>query len=78
MSETVLDRVRRVACEELSVSPEEVQEHSSLSELLDLDSLDVVELFMALEAEFQIEIPDEDISNLYTVADIVAYIEKTL
>ena len=78
MSETVLDRVRRVVCEELSVSPEEVQEHSSFIEDLEADSLDFVELIMALEAEFQIEIPDDDVSTLKTVADVVAYIEKTL
>lgn len=78
MSETVLERVRRVVCEELSVSAEEVQEHTSFFDDLEADSLDVVELVMALEAEFRVEIPDDDVSSLKTVADVVAYIEKTL
>ncbi len=78
MSETVLDRVRRVVCEELNVSPEEVQDHSSFVEDLEADSLDVVELIMALEGEFGIEVPDDDAASLKTVADVAAYIEKTL
>ena len=75
MSATVLDRVKKVTCEELGVSDTEVKEASSFTDDLGADSLDVVELVMALEEEFGIDIPDDDVNNLKTVGDAVTYIE---
>ncbi|MCB0825174.1 MAG: acyl carrier protein [Fimbriimonadaceae bacterium] len=75
MSNTVFDRVKKVVCEELGVSEGEVTETASFTDDLGADSLDVVELVMALEDEFGTEIPDDDVANLKTVGDAVKYIE---
>ena len=75
MSATVLERVKKVTCEELGVNDNEVKEESSFTDDLGADSLDVVELVMALEEEFGIDIPDDDVTNLKTVGDAVTYIE---
>lgn len=76
MSATVFERVKKVTCEELGVSDSEVKEESSFTDDLGADSLDVVELVMALEEEFGIDIPDDDVTNLKTVGDAVKYIES--
>lgn len=76
MSATILERVKKVACEELGVTESEVKEESSFTDDLGADSLDVVELVMALEEEFGIDIPDDDVANLKTVGDAVKYIEE--
>lgn len=75
MSNTVFDRVKKVVCEELGVSEGEVTDIASFTDDLGADSLDVVELVMALEDEFGTEIPDDDVANLKTVGDAVAYIK---
>ncbi|MBS1723494.1 MAG: acyl carrier protein [Armatimonadetes bacterium] len=75
MSATVLERVKKVTCEELGVSENEVTETASFTDDLGADSLDVVELVMAFEEEFGIDIPDDDVTNLKTVGDAVTYIE---
>ncbi|MBS1715629.1 MAG: acyl carrier protein [Armatimonadetes bacterium] len=75
MSATVLERVKKVTCEELGVSENEVIETASFTDDLGADSLDVVELVMALEEEFGIDIPDDDVTNLKTVGDAVNYIQ---
>lgn len=72
----VLERVKKVTVEELNVKPEEVVESASFQEDLGADSLDVVELVMAFEDEFGIDIPDDEVSSIRTVGDAVAYIEK--
>lgn len=71
-----LDRVRKVVVEQLDVSEDEVTPTASFVEDLGADSLDVVELIMAFEEEFQIEIPDEDAEKIATVADAVNYIDE--
>lgn len=76
MSQAVLDRVKKVVVEELGVKEEEVVETASFTEDLGADSLDVVEFVMALEDEFDIEIPDEEVSDIKTVGDAVKYIAK--
>lgn len=76
MSATVLERVKKVTCEELGVSETEVKEEASFTDDLGADSLDVVELVMAFEEEFGIDIPDDDVPNLKTVQDAVSYIES--
>jgi acyl carrier protein len=75
MSATTFERVRKVTCEELGVSESEVTETSSFTDDLGADSLDVVELVMAFEEEFGIDIPDDDVANLKTVGDAVTYID---
>lgn len=77
-AEDILTRVRRVVVEELGVKEEEVQPNSSFTEDLGADSLDVVELVMALEDEFGLEIPDTDTVDMKTVQDSVDYIAAKL
>ena len=72
----VFDDVRGVVVEQLSVAPEAVKLESKIIEDLGADSLDVVELVMALEAKFEVEIPDGDAEKLITINDVVSYIEK--
>ena len=76
MSATVLDRVKKVTCEELGVSETEVTETASFVDDLGADSLDLVELVMALEEEFGVDVPDDDAAGLKTVGDAVKYIES--
>lgn len=76
MSQAVLDRVKKVVVEELGVKEEEVVETASFTEDLGADSLDVVEFVMALEDEFGIDIPDEEVGEIKTVGDAVSYITK--
>lgn len=76
MSATILERVIKVTCEELGVSESEVKPESSFTDDLGADSLDVVELVMAFEEEFGIDIPDDDVANLKTVQEAANYIES--
>lgn len=71
----MLEKVKAVVVEQLDCKPEEVKEDSKFIEDLGADSLDVVELVMALEEEFDIEIPDEDAEGILTVGDALKYIE---
>ncbi|MBL6969944.1 MAG: acyl carrier protein [Campylobacterales bacterium] len=71
----MLEKVKEVVVEQLDCDPAEVKEDSKFIEDLGADSLDVVELVMALEEEFDIEIPDEDAEGILTVADALKYIE---
>ena len=72
---SVPDRVKEIIVEQLGVSPEQVTETASFVDDLRADSLDTVELVMALEEEFDIEIPDEDAEKIKTVQDAIKYIE---
>src|SRR5579862_6440886 len=78
MSQDVLNRVKKVTVEQLGVKEEEVTEAASFQEDLGADSLDVVELVMAFEDEFGIDIPDEEVGEIKTVGDAVNYITKKL
>jgi acyl carrier protein len=71
----MLEKVKAVVVEQLDCKADEVKEESRFIEDLGADSLDVVELVMALEEEFDIEIPDEDAEGILTVADAIKYIE---
>ena len=75
MSET-FDKVKKVVIEQLGVEADKVALGSSFIGDLGADSLDTVELVMALEEEFNIEIPDEDAEKIKTVGDAVSYIEE--
>ena len=70
------DKVKEIVADELSVDPGIVTPQARFVEDLGADSLDVVELVMRFEEEFEIEIPDEDAEKITTVGDAVAYIEK--
>lgn len=70
------DKVKAIIAEQLGVKPEEVTPNSSFIDDLGADSLDTVELVMALEEEFGIEIPDEDAEKMTTVGEAIKYIEE--
>lgn len=72
---TTEERVRKLVCEQLGVKEEEVTIEASFVEDLGADSLDTVELVMALEEEFETEIPDEEAEKITTVKEALAYIE---
>ena len=76
MAEAVADRVRAIIAEQLGVKLEEVTDAASFIEDLGADSLDTVELVMALEEEFGIEIPDEDAEKMASVGEAVRYVEE--
>ncbi len=69
------ERVKKVLVEQLDVSEDEVTPQASIVDDLGADSLDVVEIVMALEEEFDVEVPDEDAEQLTTVQKIVDYID---
>lgn len=70
-------KVTQIICEQLSVEESQVTPDASFQESLNADSLDIVELIMALEEGFSIEIPDEDAEKIRTVGDAISYIEAT-
>ena len=72
----IADRVKKIVVEHLGVEAEKVSENASFIDDLGADSLDTVELVMAFEEEFGIEIPDEDAEQLQTVGDAVKYLNE--
>lgn len=72
----VFEDVKDVVVEQLSVSPDAVKLESKIIEDLGADSLDVVELIMALEEKFEVEIPDSDAEKLISIQDVVSYVEN--
>ena len=70
----VEDKIKGIIAEQLGVKPEEVTPEASFIDDLGADSLDTVELIMALEEEFGIEIPDEDAEKMRTVGDAIKYV----
>lgn len=73
--EEIAERVKSIIAEQLGVNMEEVTPEASFIEDLGADSLDIVELIMALEEEYDMEIPDEDAEKIQTVDDVVTYIQ---
>jgi len=73
---STFEQVKEVIVEQLNVNEDEVKPESNFVEDLGADSLDVVELIMALEEKFEIEIPDSEAEKIKTVQDVVDYIEK--
>lgn len=70
------DKVKEIIVEQLSVEADQVTTEASFTEDLGADSLDIVELVMALEEEFGLEIPDEDAEKIGTVQDAINYIQE--
>lgn len=72
----MFEKVRDIIAEQLDVEVEEISLETSMMNDLDADSLDAVEIMMALEDEFGVTIPDEDAENFKNIGDIVKYLEE--
>ena len=72
----VFEKVKEILCDQLDVDAKDVTMEASITEDLGADSLDIVDLVMSLEDEFDIEVPDEEVETIKTVGDIVRYIEN--
>ena len=77
-SEEVFEKVKAIIVEQLGVAETSVEMDSSFIDDLGADSLDIVELVMALEEEFDMEIPDADAEKVVTVGDVVEYIKENV
>ena len=73
---SIEEKVKDIIVEQLGVNPEQVAPQTYFIEDLGADSLDIVELVMAFEEEFGVEVPDEDAEKLQTVGDVIKYIEE--
>ena len=76
MADNIFDKVRDIIVEQLGVNPEQVTPEAKFIEDLGADSLDTVELVMAFEEEFAIDVPDEEAEKLQCVSDVVRFIEE--
>jgi len=74
----VFDKVKEIIAEQLDVEVERIKMETSLMKDLEADSLDAVEIMMALEDEFEIEVPDEDAEKFANIGDIVKYVEAKI
>ena len=71
----VLEKVKAILAEQFDVEEDKITADTDLQEDLGADSLDVVDLLMSIEDEFEVEVPDEEIGNIKTVGSLVSYIE---
>lgn len=78
MKEEMKDKIKNIISKQLAVAEEQVTDDASFVDDLNADSLDLVEMIMAFEEEFGIEIPDEEAENIKTVKDIYTYIDNRL
>ena len=74
----VLEKIKVILAEQFDVEEDSLKNETDLQDDLGADSLDVVDLLMSIEDEFEIEIPDEEIENIRTVGDLVSYIEANI
>ncbi|MBQ3465694.1 MAG: acyl carrier protein [Firmicutes bacterium] len=74
----LLDKVKQLVVDQIGVSADELDMDTNLMNDLEADSLDAVEIIMAMESEFDIEIPDEDAEKFLTIRDMVEYLERTI
>lgn len=72
----VVEKIKKIVADQLSMEVEEVKLESTFSDDLGVDSLEIFEIVMSLEEEFDIEIPNEDIENIKTIGDIVNYVNS--
>lgn len=77
-TEEVFEKVKKIIVEQLGVAETSVEMEASFIDDLGADSLDIVELVMALEEEFDMEIPDSDAEKVVTVGDVVEYIKENV
>ena len=75
MADNIEEKVKKIIVEQLTVNPDQVTPDAKFMEDLGADSLDNVELIMALEEEFGLEVPDEEAEKLQSVSDVIKYIE---
>ena len=71
----VLEKVKAILAEQFDVEEDKITADTDLQEDLGADSLDVVDLLMSIEDEFEVEVPDEEIENIKTIGSLVSYIE---
>ena len=74
----VLEKVKAILSEQFDVEEDTITPETAIAEELGADSLDVVDLLMSIEDEFEIEVPDSEVENIKTVADLVKYIEDNI
>ena len=74
----VLEKIKAILSEQFDVEEDQITGDTNILEDLEADSLDIVDLIMSIEDEFEVEIPDEDVEELRTVDDAVKYIEQKL
>ena len=72
----IFEKVKNILVDQLDVDEDAITMDSSITDDLGADSLDVVDLVMSLEEEFDVEIPDEEIENMKTVGDIIKFVEQ--
>ncbi len=72
----VLEKLKSILAEQFDAEEDSITTETNLQEDLEADSLDVVDLLMSIEDEFEVEIPDEEVESIKTVGDIVEYIES--
>ena len=72
----VLEKVKMILSSQFDVEEDSITPETNIADDLGADSLDVVDMLMSLEDEFDVEIPDEEIENFHTVGDVVAYVEE--
>lgn len=75
MSDSIEQKVKDIIVEQLSVTPEQVTKEAKFIDDLGADSLDTVELVMAFEEEFGVDVPDEEAEKLVSVGDVIAFVE---
>lgn len=75
-ADEIAERIKSIIVDQLGVSLEEVTPEASFIEDLGADSLDIVELIMALEEEYDMEIPDEDAEKIQAVQDVISYVQS--
>lgn len=71
-----LEKIKKIISEQFGIDENDISSETVLLEDLDADSLDLIDLAMSLEDEFEVEVPDEELENFKTVGDIVKYIEE--
>lgn len=71
----MLEKVKEIIAIQLSIDPEEITEESSFKDDLNADSLDLFEIVMAFEEEYEVELPSEDLEKIGTVGDIIQYLK---
>ncbi|MDL1871695.1 acyl carrier protein [Deltaproteobacteria bacterium PRO3] len=69
-------KIKQIIAEQLGLNEDEIADSASLLDDLGADSLDIVELVMAMEEEFEMEIPDEDAEKIVTVKDVIDYVKR--